>query len=241
MTDQIETDQITPQDAEYVLTKQEIAAILFAVDRDDRAGLLDLMGPLHAADIADLLEQLNTFDRRRLIELYGMEFGGDILSELEENLREEVIQLLSPQVLAQAVRDLDSDDVVDLVEDLNAGQKEAILDALEDTDRLAVEDSLTYPDASAGRLMQREVVHAPEFWSVGDTIDYMRASDELPEQFYHIVLVDPKHRPIGLIGLSAIMALRARHCCRIWRMTISMSFRPCAAKPTLPMHSTSIT
>lgn len=130
MTDQIETDQITPQDAEYVLTKQEIAAILFAVDRDDRAGLLDLMGPLHAADIADLLEQLNTFDRRRLIELYGMEFGGDILSELEENLREEVIQLLSPQVLAQAVRDLDSDDVVDLVEDLNAGQKEAILDAL---------------------------------------------------------------------------------------------------------------
>ena len=205
MAEQIAEKQSDPQEAEYVLQKQQIAAILFAVDSGDRDRLMTLMADLHAADIADLLEQINTFDRRRLIELYGQEFGGEILSELDETLREEVITLLTPQVLANAVRDLDSDDVVDLVEDLEASQQEVILDALEDADRRAVEESLSYPEASAGRLMQREVVQGPEFWTVGDAIDFMRASEDLPTQFYHIVLVNPKHNPIGLVGLGVLM------------------------------------
>lgn len=189
----------------FILTRQEITAILYAVDTGDRTRLMAMMDPLHAADIADLLEQVNTFDRTRLIQLYGQEFDGDILSELDETLREEVISVLAPQVLADAVREMDSDDVVDLVEDLDAPGQAAILNVLEDSDRRAVEESLTYPEYSAGRLMQREVVQAPEFWTVGNAIDFMRTSDELPEQFYHIVLVDPKHRPIGIIALGRLM------------------------------------
>jgi magnesium transporter len=137
-----------------------------------------------------------------------VEFDGDILSELDESIREEVIGLLHPEVLAEAVRELDSDDVVDLVEDLEDRQQDAILEYLEDSDRLAVQQSLTYPEYSAGRLMQREVVMAPEHWSVGDVIDFMRNAEDLPEQFYHIILVDPRLHPVGNVTLGRIMAAR---------------------------------
>ncbi|MGR3564680.1 MAG: magnesium transporter [Heliomarina sp.] len=190
------------------LNRKTVAAILYAVDIDDREKLIELMEPLHAADIADLLEQINAYDRTRLVRLYDREFDGEILSELDESVREEVISLLSPQVLAEAVRELDSDDVVDLVEDLEQGQQDAILGALPDADRLAVQQALSYPEESAGRLMQREVVMMPEHWNVGQAIDHMRSNDNLPDQFYHIILVDPRLHPVGNVALGRIMAAR---------------------------------
>ena len=204
------TDQPNQQDAEseesaYALGRKEIAAIMYAVDIDDKETLTRLMEPLHAADIADLLEQINTFDRSRLIRLYDREFDGDILSELDEGLREEVMAVLKPHILADAVREMDSDDVVDLVEDLDEPQQEAILGALDDADRVAVQQALSYPEYSAGRLMQREVVAAPEHWTVGETIDFIRNSDELPDQFYHVVLVDPRMHPVGNVTLGRLM------------------------------------
>jgi magnesium transporter len=200
------SDGIREDDA-YLLGRKNVSAILYAVDIEDKVKLSELMDPLHAADIADLLEQINAFDRSRLIRLYDREFDGDILSELDDSIREEVIAVLTPQVLAEAVRDLDSDDVVDLVEDLEEGQQEAILDVLEDVDRAAVEQALSYPEFSAGRLMQREVVMAPEHWTVGEAIDYLRSADPnaLPDQFYHMVLVDPRLHPIGNVTLGKIM------------------------------------
>lgn len=205
-----ETEQLTPphiadEDASYSLDPKGVAAILFAVERGDREQLVVLMEDMHAADIADLLEQVNAYDRRRLIELYDREFDGEILSELEESLREDVISVLRPETLAEAVRDMESDDVVDLVEDLDDDQQEAILDVLEDADRVAVEQALSYPEYSAGRLMQRETVWSPEHWTVGDAIDYMRESSDLPEQFYHVILVDPRMRPIANVTLGKIM------------------------------------
>ena len=198
-----------PRDEDaYALDRKAISAILFAVDRDDPEALHALLDPLHPADIADILEQINTHDRARLIRLYGHEFEGDILSELDESIREEVIAVLTPQVLAEAVRDLESDDVVDLVEDLDEPQQEVILDALEDADRVAVEQALSYPEYSAGRLMQREVVAAPEHWTVGEAIDHLRNSDSLPEQFYHVVLVDPRMYPQGNVTLGKLMRSR---------------------------------
>ncbi|MEP2717783.1 magnesium transporter [Pseudophaeobacter sp.] len=189
----------------YLLDRKLVARILFAVDRGEQQILGNLLEKLHAADIADLLEQINTHDRARLIRLYDREFDGEILSELDESIREEVIAILNPVVLAEAVRELETDDVVDLLEDLEEPQQEAILDALEDSDRAAVEQSLSYPENSAGRLMQREVVMAPEHWNVGQAIDYMREADNLPEQFYHVVLVDPRMHPVGNVTLGRIM------------------------------------
>lgn len=192
----------------YDLDRKLVARVLFAVEREDQKGLSDLLEDLHPADIADLLEQVNSYDRGRLIRLYDREFDGDILSELDESIREEVIATLNPSVLAEAVRELESDDVVDLLEDLEEPQQEAILEVLEDSDRVAVEQSLSYPENSAGRLMQREVVMAPEHWNVGQAIDYMRESEDLPEQFYHVVLVDPRFHPIGNVTLGRIMGTK---------------------------------
>ncbi|MEP2919366.1 magnesium transporter [Sulfitobacter sp.] len=191
----------------YALVKRDVAAILYTVDIEDRDKLIELMEPLHPADIADLLEQINAFDRARLIRLYDREFDGEILSELDDSIRDEVIAILTPQVLQEAMRELDSDDVVDIIEDLEDAQQATILDALDDGDRAAVEQALTYPEFSAGRLMQREVVMAPEHWTVGAAIDYLRATPEedLPDQFYHIIVVDPRLHPVGNVTLGKLM------------------------------------
>lgn len=207
MSEQTREPDAEADDDAYLLGPKAIAAILYAVDIEDQDQLIALMEPLHPADIADLLEQINAYDRGRLIRLYDREFDGDILSELDEGVREEVISVLKPHVLSQAVRDLDSDDVVDLVEDLDSAQADAVLEALPEVDRAAVEQALQYPEDSAARLMQREVVMAPEHWTVGQAIDYLRNTPEedLPDQFYHVVIVDPRLHPVGNVTLGKLM------------------------------------
>ncbi len=211
MVDQNEDLELAPEEeveAEaYLLNRKSVAAIMEAVEAGDSATLTALMEPLHAADIADLLEQISQGDRADLIRLYDHEFDGEILSELDEAIREDVISILTPQVLNQAVREMDSDDVVDLIEDLEGAQQATILGALEDSDRAAVQQSLSYPEYSAGRLMQREVVMAPEHWNVGQAIDHLRVTKEedLPDQFYHIVMVDPRLHPVGNVTLGKLM------------------------------------
>ena len=197
---------LSSKDTSYVLDKHKMAVVLSALASGNRVNLKEVLEPLHPADISDLIEQLSTTDRARFIRLYDKEFYGEILAEIDEHIREEVISELSPDVLAEAVRDLESDDVVDLVEDLEEEQKETILGALDEGDRVAVKSLLSYPEQSAGRLMQREVVIAPEHWSVGMAIDFLRNNANLPEQFYHIVLVDPRLHPVGNVSLGKLMS-----------------------------------
>jgi len=138
----------------------------------------------------------------------GDRLDGDVLSELSDSLREEVLDFLPNDVLTIAVRELETDDVVDLIEDLEEAQQGLVLGALEDADRVAVEQALLYPEETAGRLMQRKLVMAPTHWTVGQTIDYMRDQDDLPEQFYDVIVVDPRLRPVGKAPLGRIMASR---------------------------------
>jgi len=194
------------EDASEVLDARRMGRIRAAIETDDGAALGELLAPLHSADIADLLEQLSQADRRHLLHLWDEGIDGEVLSELEESLRDEIISTLQPHEIADAVRDLESDDVVDLIEDLDALQRAAVLGVLDQADRVAVEQALAYPEDSAGRLMQREVVIAPAHWTVGEAIDFMRASGDLPEQFYHVVLVDPRLRPTGYVALGRILA-----------------------------------
>ena len=185
-----------------------VAAILHAVKTGDTARLSGLMAPLHAADVADLLEQIDPHDRRALLALWSGGIDGDVLSELDWSIREEVIEALPDAVVAEAVRALDTDDVVDILEDLEPEGQEKILDALEVADRVAVEQALSYPEGAAGRLMQREVVVAPEHWTVGEAIDYLRAAESLPDQFYHVILIDPRMMPVGYVTLGRVLSAR---------------------------------
>lgn len=200
-------EETTPEDEGYALDSRTVAAIRLAVASGDRARLGALLDPLHPADIADLLEQVDGGHRREILLLGAGFLDGAILSELDEGLREEAIAFMPREALAEAVRDLESDDVVDLLEDLEKPQQDAILDALEDADRVAVEQALSYPEFSAGRLMQREVVRAPEHWTVGETIDHLRANKKtLPDQFYHVIVVDPGVRPVGYVTLGKLLS-----------------------------------
>ena len=197
MTDQI-PDQQTAED-EFLPRQELLDQIDDAVQAGDAERLNVLLEPMHGADIADIIERLAPAERRAFLTLYSGEIDGEILSEIDDAIRDEVIEQLPPEVVAEAVREMDSDDVVDLVEDMDEPERQEILAALDATDRAAVQQSLAYPEYSAGRLMQSEVVTAPEHWTVGETIDFLRQEDWLPDQFYHVVLVDPRRHPLGYV------------------------------------------
>ncbi|NEX47123.1 magnesium transporter [Pseudotabrizicola algicola] len=195
-------------EAKEGLDPRQVAVILQAVEAGDTAELTRLLEPMHAADVADLLEQISAEERRQLLAMWSGEIDGDILSEISDAIREEVIEALPPGVVAEAMRELDTDDVVDILEDLEEPAQEAILSTLDSADRLAVEQALAYPEYSAGRLMQREVVTAPEHWTVGEMIDHLRAAEWLPDQFYHVILVDPRMRPVSYVTLGRLLSSR---------------------------------
>jgi magnesium transporter len=205
MVEQAE-DEAGREEDDYGLDPRVVPSLREAIEAGDAGAIDALMEPLHAADIADVLEQIGGADRRALVRLWPQGIDGEVLSELDEAIREDVIEALPHEVLTEAVRELDSDDVVDLIEDLGEPVQERILDALEVSDRVAVEQSLTYPEYSAGRLMQREVVTAPEHWTVGEAIDFLRNAKELPDQFYHVILVDPRWHPVGYVTLGKLLS-----------------------------------
>jgi len=200
------SDQINDADDAYALDNQLIHAIRDAISGSDAERIAELFEPMHSADIADTLEQMDDAQRREVIWLAPHVVDGDVLSDMDEGVREDMLEYLPQEVLSNAVRDLESDDVVDLLEDLEEEQQEAILEVLEEADRVAVEQSLSYPEETAGRLMQREVVWVPEHWTVGNTIDQLRSTEDLPDQFYHVVLVDPSMTPIGQVTLGRLMS-----------------------------------
>jgi len=163
---------------------------------------------LHAADMADLLENLGRDGRDRLLDALTARFDPEVLVHLEAAVREEVIEHLGAERLARLLSELDSDDAVEVFEDLEPEFQHRILTALPRAYRHVLEESLTYPEDSAGRLMQREMVVVPSAWTLGETIDYMRAAEDLPDDFYDLYIVNPKHRPIGKIPLSRLLRTR---------------------------------
>ena len=199
------SDDLTAMETDG-LDFRRVSAILGAVEVGDLARVADLMEPLHAADIADLLEQIGGADRRALLALWSVGIDGEVLSEIDDAIREEVIEALPASVVRDAMRELDSDDIVDILEDLDPPEQGVILDGLDLADRVAVQAALAFPEGSAGRLMQREVVVAPAHWTVGEAIDFLREAVALPDQFYHVILVDPRMQPTGYVTLGRVLS-----------------------------------
>ena len=196
-----------PIEDEVELDDARLRDVVRAARAADAAALDTLLEPLHEADVADLLEQLSEDDRGAVLRLSKGLVDGEVLSELDEDLREEVIDALPPEELAEAVRDMETDDLVDLVENLeDANRAQSIVASLDAADRVAVEQALSFPEESAGRLMQREVVAVPSHWTVGQTIDNLRRREALPDQFYHVILVDPRYRPVGYVTLGRLLS-----------------------------------
>jgi len=164
-----------------------------------------LASNLHAADIADLTEALPSELRDLFVTALGQDLNPEMLAELDEQVRDEVLDHLDPGILAGHVAELETDDAAEVLEDLGEEEQQRVLDALPASDRQLVAEALAYPESSAGRLMQRDYVAVPHLWNVGQVIDWLRDSDDLPEDFYELFVVDASHRPIGAVPLSRAM------------------------------------
>lgn len=165
-----------------------------------------LTEPLHASDIADLVEELHREARARLIGHLRKGLDPETLSHLDDVVLESVLKAMEPAEVAAAITELDTDDAVDVIEDLPEEDQRQILANLPPSDRAFLEEALTFPEDSAGRLMQREIVTVPESWTVGDAIDYMRSrASDLPRDFYDVFVVDHDRKPVGVAPLSRLI------------------------------------
>jgi magnesium transporter len=191
---------------DYSLNPAYVPMVVDALDRGDAERLRELLGALHPADIADLMGFLSADDREELVPQLDPEILGEVLSELDTEIREEILEHVPSQVLAKALGEMESDDAADVVDDLEDDKRAQVLAAMPEIERVAIETTLAYEDETAGRLMQREVVAAPQFWTVGHTIDYLRREgEELPELFFDVYVVDPAYKPVGACPVSHLL------------------------------------
>jgi magnesium transporter len=182
-----------------------VARVAAAIADRDAAALKQDVGRLHQSEVGDLLESLGPDQRRALVELMGADFDFTALTEVDDAIRAEIVDAIPNEQIAQAVQDLDSDDAVYILEDLDAEDQNEILAQLPFTERIRLRRSLSYPEETAGRRMQTEFVAVPPFWTVGQTIDYMREEQNLPDHFSQIFVIDPTFRLLGAVALDKVL------------------------------------
>jgi magnesium transporter len=187
------------------LSPDHVKAVTQAIEDEDLNQVRALVEPLHSADIADLVEQLELDERWVLVDVIRGFVASEMLPHLGDALLDDVLQHLGVRDVAAAVAELDVDDAIDIIEDLNKYEQQEVLEALPAFERLQIEEGLAFPEDSAGRLMQRHFMAIPAYWTVGQTIDYMRRTDDLPDEFYEIFVVDPSHHPMGTVPLYRAM------------------------------------
>jgi len=193
------------RDEDGAIRPDFVTRVQEAIAARDSAILRDMVGDLHEADTGDLLETLDPELRPRLIELMGKDFDFSALTEVDDTVREEILEELEPETVAEGVRELDSDDAVYILEDLPKDEQKEILEQLPHFERIALERSLLYPEESAGRRMQTEFIVVPPHWNVGQAIDYMRETDDLPDRFYELYVVDSDYRFQGAVPLDRLL------------------------------------
>lgn len=165
----------------------------------------DLVEPLHHADIADLFELVDADEREALAKAISDLMGSEVYAELNDHVREQIVEALPAEAVADIAEQLDTDDAVAMLEDLDEEDQQAVLAEMEPEDRAAIESALAYPEESAGRLMSRDFVAVPEHMTVGDLIDFMREDRDLATEFWEVFVVDARHHPVGTCALSWIL------------------------------------
>jgi len=192
-------------DADGIVRHSFLAHIGAAIADRDVLTLKQDVGALHQSEVGDLLEALMPEQRRALVELMGKDFDFTALTEVDEAIRLDIVDNLPNEQIAQAVQELDSDDAVYILEDLDQEDQDEILAQLPFTERIRLRRALDYPEETAGRRMQTEFVAVPPFWTVGQTIDYMREDRNLPDSFSQIFVIDPTFRLLGAVDLDRIL------------------------------------
>ncbi len=189
----------------YGLTDEFVRRVEDAIEDGTLPEILTEISDLHYSDLADLIERLTVVERLVLVDAIKPELDPFVLTELDERVRDSILDEWENHEIAAAMSELDSDDALYLIEDLDADDQREILDAVPEEDRADIEKALAYPEQSAGRLMQQDFVAVPSTWTVGQVIDFARNSTELPDDFYDVFILDPEERPIGTIPLCRML------------------------------------
>ncbi len=200
-----EAPEIEPAEDQEAMNRRRLEALRLALEQNQAANVRVLTHGLRAPDLADIIELLEPDERVRLIQMLGDDFDPEVMSELEEGVRDQLAEALPNDVLARVLTELDTDDAAYVLESLDKEDQQEVLSQMPSSDRAALERNLEYPEETAGRLMQTDFVAVPPFWTVGRVIDHMRESQDLPETFTDIFVVDPSYRVIGTIDLSRLL------------------------------------
>tara|TARA_B100001540_G_scaffold112476_1_gene100871 strand:- start:10 stop:1389 length:1380 start_codon:yes stop_codon:yes gene_type:complete len=199
-------DNLVQISNEKNLLEENLQEIIELLDNDKIEDLNNLIKDLHNADIAEIIQNLDDDIRLKFILKIKTSFDPEILTYINESIRDEIIDLLDIKQLASNARELDVDDAVDVVEDLEESDQEVFLDNIPEIERKLIKEGLTYPEDSAGRMMQREYVSMDFSWNVGEAIDFLRQNkNELPEDFYEIYLLNNKKKITGTVPLGRLM------------------------------------
>ena len=192
-------------DEDNHLKRAFIRRVREALDAGEVDRVYDLVEPLHPADIADLFEMLDADERAPLAKAISDLMGGEVFAELNDHVREALVEDLPAQDIADIAEQLETDDAVAMIEDLDEDDQQAVLAELDPEDRAAIESALSFPEESAGRLMSRDFIAVPEHMSVGDLLDYLRDNHQLTTEFWEVFIVDARHHPVGTCALSWIL------------------------------------
>ena len=195
-----------PAKSLYGLTPKVEAAIMEAVEVGEQRRVRALTAPLHSADMADLLGRVSPKKCGQLLRMLGDELDPEVIAYLDEEVLEQVLDIMGPKAIAKALPELESDDAVTIVEELEPEERDEVLKNLSVQDRVIVEQGLSYPEDSAGRMMQREMVMLPPYWTVGQTVDHLRGLEQKDNQdFYLILVVDANFHPVGEINVGRLL------------------------------------
>ena len=197
--------EIPLRDEEGAFRSEFLHAVEAALEAGDAQKVREFTLPLHEADLADLIQLLRPEQREPLITTLGRDFNAAALSELDEGVRDQVLEAMPNERVAEALQQLDSDEAVYLIEDLDKQDQTDILAKLPSFERAALERSLEYPEDSAGRIMQTDLIAVPPFWSVEQTLEYMRETEDLPDRFYDVFVIDPAYHLIGSVALDRLL------------------------------------
>jgi magnesium transporter len=201
----VATTPVALRQPDGAVREEFVEQVAQAIGAGDSALLRELVGDLHEADVGGLIEALDPELRPRLVELMGPDFDFTALTEVDDTVREEILEELPTETVAEGVRELDSDDAVTILEDLPKEEQTEILEQLPASERVALARSLDYPENSAGRRMQTDFIAVGPQWTVGQTIDYMRETADLPERFWELYVVKPDSRLEGAVALDRLL------------------------------------
>ena len=204
------TKDISDKKVNFEFNKEFINVFNKKIKDNDTNFLNSTLKELHPSDSADIIENLVTENRSKLIELEGFSLDPEIFIELNESIQTEIFILLSVDSIVNILKRLESDNALKILENFDEKKKNIVLDKLPPKDRFLLQEGLSYPEDSAARIMQREFTAIPSNWSVGQTIDYLRENKDLPEEFWEIFIVDNNFKPIGTvpIGLKLLSTIK---------------------------------